>query len=192
MNRVEYRAFGVDPKQSRKALMAELTISGHDSRCDIYLLLAKASSVFKLRDGTALDLKRLVERHHRYEQWEPSGCCCLPATGKDLRVAFGRGSGLPEFDQDRHHDQQAVLHVFGAAGFHAVPVVKHRTRFKQGPCAAELTRVDAAGHPETWTLAIEGPSPDSLHKLSTRIGLSTTANVSYPEWLGSRIHPEPH
>jgi hypothetical protein len=189
MGRLEFRVFGDDLGKSRDALRQGYRVRGHEMRDDLYLLGGDPARVFKLRDASALDLKRHVAREAAFDRWEALGCVTLPATGADLAATF---TGLPSFDPARVHDAEAVVAAFVHAGHRAIPVRKERTQYEADGCLAEITRVSAGPGVTSWTVAIEGEDKAALEDLRQRLGLAAFQNVSYPQWLGALTHQQCH
>lgn len=182
-SRFEYRTFGRDLSAIRDRLPDQP--SERSDRIDTYLLNGSFRSVFKLRGGTALDLKTLEETRAGFQRWRADGLIGLPATGETLMRSF---DGLPLLEMWVLYDAAKLRAAFSAYGFDAIAIRKDRQQFECGRSLAEYTRLTTPDGEKMQSIAIEGEDLAALSRLRDTIGMSAFHNESFPEWLRTRIH----
>ena len=181
--RYEFRVFGAELGNLHSALRSAFALAGESSREDIYLLGNSAAHMFKLRGGTALDLKCLVERRGAFQRWSPAGLVDLPASGRELAGMFGGQGAAPSFDAGRMYDPRAVIAAFTDNGHCAVRVAKRRWQYEATCGKAEFAILTIGQSGTTDTVALEGQDADALEELRIRLGLKRYGNSSYFQFL---------
>ncbi|WP_121062622.1 hypothetical protein [Chachezhania antarctica] len=185
--RLEFRAFGDGLIRPRAAIRDRMTATSRDSREDVYLSDGRPDWAFKLRNGSALDLKHCAQKVGRFERWEPMGLMDLPARGAALTRCFGAAPGFPALEPGQTCDAEDLLAAFTNAGHIARTVRKDRVQFEADTITAEIARIDADFSPDTWTVAIEGTDMAALEDWHAALGLDGLRNVSYPRWIAASL-----
>jgi hypothetical protein len=135
----------------------------------------------KLRDGI-LEIKRLVEQHHRLERWEPVVGEPFPVSraflSEILFPALHVGEvALERSDYSRLDLLDAV--VWARQDVRRACVWKRRSRFAIDDCPTEMDEVLINGA-AICSVAVESEDVDAALAVIDKLGLHDYENINYP------------
>lgn len=174
--RYEFRVWGKHARARRVlARLADEVTTQHVDDC---YFLAEPGVNVKVRDRM-LKVKRLVERSRGFERWAASRYRQPDTAPPPYDQVFEHLRRERERRGRAFDVAEALAELDGDLAARAVPVTKHRTRYRIGELRAEVTDITVERTGEVLrTLAIEGHDLDELEALRRRLGLEETANVA--------------
>jgi hypothetical protein len=183
-SRLEFRVIADDLGDLHRAIRRAFPRLGTTQREDTYFVGHDPARSWKLRRGTALELKCRLGRSGAFERWAPCARLRLPATGAAIRAAFSLQDDLPVFDLGRTQDAAAVAGAFAGAGCEIVQMGKWRSRYDAVVGTVEFARIETPTR-SAQSVCIEGTDRAELEDLRIRLGLGEWSNQSLPDWLGT-------
>ena len=185
--RWEWRTFG-DRFRTADAVFAKHEPSQTNDSEELYLLAPGANNV-KVRDDL-MDIKVLREVDaNGLERWEPVLKATFPLSPADARTVLA-ALGAAEHDVSEPLSLDALVEIVRTQGVRPVNVRKHRVRYRVGEGMAERSEVHAAGR-STWTIAVESPDADAVHRAVEALGFADYLNMSYEVGLADMLDDIP-
>lgn len=182
-DRYEFRAFARDFGIIETRLRAWAAPAQIRESDEIYFVAPESvEHNIKYRAGV-LDIKSLVGRQGRLEQWTPRSKAEFPLTGDWLAAEFAPALALDCATMPMPTTMASVRAlieslVYPTAGLLAVRVFKRRFSFKLDGCLAELAEVEF-NTAALRTACVEGTDADAVETLVDRLGLDVYTNTSY-------------
>lgn len=180
-DRYEFRAFARDFGIIETRLRAWAPPAQIRESDEIYFVAPECiGHNIKCRTGV-VDIKALVTRQGRLEQWTPRSKSAFPLTGEWLAAEFAPALGLDTAAMPTTIVSVRVLVetlVYPTAGLLAVRVFKRRFNFTLDGCMAEIAEVEF-NTAALRTACVEGTDAEAVETLVDRLGLDAYANTSY-------------
>jgi exopolyphosphatase/guanosine-5'-triphosphate,3'-diphosphate pyrophosphatase len=170
-----------------EADFAARTPTGVQDSDELYLLAPSGDNV-KVRDEL-MDIKHLQEVDaHGLERWSPMLKAPFPLSPADAAAvseALGIG-GAPTASEPVSLDALLAAHGGPVGPIRAVPVHKHRVRYRVGGCLAEVADIEVEGR-SARTVAVESEDPAAVLTTVRSMGLGGYRNTSYPLGLAAIV-----
>jgi exopolyphosphatase/guanosine-5'-triphosphate,3'-diphosphate pyrophosphatase len=186
--RWEWRTFG-DRFRTADAVFAKHEPTQVQDTDELYLLAPGANNV-KIRDDL-MDIKVLRDVDtNGLERWEPTMKAAFPLSTANASTVLGALGVSPPADITAPMSLDAMVEVLRAGGVRPVEVRKHRIRYRVGDGMAERSEVHAEGR-STWTIAVESPDADAVHRAVEALGFADYLNTSYETGLANLLDDIP-
>ncbi|MCC5869282.1 MAG: hypothetical protein JJU27_12285 [Gammaproteobacteria bacterium] len=180
-DRYEFRAFARDFGIIETRLRAWASPAQIRESDEIYFVAPDCIEHNVKYRGGVLDIKTLVSREGRLEQWTPRSKTGFPLTGDWLAAEFAPALALDATAMPTTIPSARALVetlVYPTAGLLAVRVFKRRFSFTIDGCMAEIAEVEF-NTAALRTACVEGTDADAVETLIDRLGLDVYANLSY-------------
>jgi len=186
--RWEWRTFGDRFRTADAVFATHEPTQVHDTD-ELYLLAPGANNV-KIRDDL-MDIKVLRDVDtNGLERWEPTMKASFPLSTANALTVLGALGVSPPADLTAPMSRDAMVEVLRSGGVRPVEVRKHRIRYRVGNGMAERSEVHAEGR-STWTIAVESPDADAVHRAVEALGFADYLNTSYEAGLADLLDDIP-
>lgn len=181
--RFEFRVWGEHLDSAQARLLDLGTLRERRQSSETYIVSRAEDANVKIRAGV-LDIKRLLDRRDRLEQWKPVFKAAFPIDAGVLAdtVFAVLGVGAPRFAEGPVGEESFASAADRIDGVMTIPLRKERSLVSVGECQTEASVV-TVDNEKYLTIAVESEELMAVEETIARLGIGEYENESYPTLL---------